>query len=90
MYLHNLEEVKEKNTQRYVEGVKETIFRLNQRGIKQYIYNYYSRLREPVFVDEIARRLQEIFVDSEIVVHKADPNNKTHPDRICIDWSQKN
>jgi len=88
MYLHNLEEVKEKNTQRYVEGVKDTIFRLNQQGVKQYIYNYYSLLREPVVVDEIARRLQEIFVDSEIVVHKADPNS-SYPDRISIDWSNK-
>jgi hypothetical protein len=88
MYLQNLEEIKEKNTQRYVEGVKETIFRLNQQGVKQYTYNYHSQLREPVVVDEIARRLQEIFVDSEIVVHKADPN-RSDPDRICVDWSNK-
>ena len=87
MYLHNLEEVKEKNTQRYVESIKEIIFRLNLQGIKQCIYNYHSQLREPVVVDEIARRLQEIFIDSEIVVHRADPNHKTHPDRICVDWS---
>lgn len=89
IYLHNLEEVKEKNTQRYVESIKENVFRLNLQGIKQCIYNYHSQLREPVVVDEIARRLQEIFVDSEIVVHRADPNHKTHPDRICIDWSNK-
>lgn len=88
MYLQNLEEVKEKNIQRYVESIKFTIIRLNQKGTKQYIYNHHSHLREQDVVSEIARRLQENFIDSEIVFHKAD-TNCSDPDRIFIDWSPK-
>jgi len=86
MYLQNLEEEKEKNIQQYVNSIKDTIFRLNQKGTTKYVHVHYGQRREQDIVSEIARRLYEIFIDSEIVVHKADPDS-SDPDSISINWS---
>jgi len=82
MYEENIIEVKEKHIQKYVDDAQQTIIRLNNKGDKQYTKYFFKE--EPEIIEEVRRRLYEIFIDCEVVFHKADMNSE---DRIFIDWS---
>ena len=67
---------REETIQKYVDSIKNTVFSYNAEGKTTYTHVHYG---QPDVVKEVARRLQEIFIDSEVGV--------VQPDRIVLDWS---
>ena len=82
MYEENIIEVKKKQIQKYVDHIQQTIILFNNQGDKQYTKYFYNEEKE--IIEEVRRRLYEIFIDCEVIFHKADDKYK---DRIFIDWS---
>lgn len=82
MYEENIIEVKKKQIQKYVDHIQQTIILFNNQGDKQYTKYFYNEEKE--IIEEVRRRLYEIFIDCEVIFHKADIN---YEDRIFIDWS---
>lgn len=79
-------ESNEKKIEAYVDTIKNKILITNCNGNTKYTYFFYKNFNKEKdeTINEIARRLQEIFIDSEVIYHKADTYED---DRICIDWT---
>ena len=82
MYEQNLKKIKEEILKNYVTYIKEAVIRLNNNGDTKYTYVFYKEKR--AIIQEVARRLQEIFIDCEILVDK-ESNDFT--DKLFIDWT---
>jgi len=88
-YTENQKEIHEKNMQTYVANIQERVLRLNIQGHKSLRYPFYKYCSigaNPDTIKEIVRRLQEIFIDSDITFEE---NSQGYSDsQIMIDWSE--
>lgn len=88
MYTKNVVKIHENKIQAYVTFIQERILNSNDHGDKMYSYYFHkscnSNHEPPEIGEEIARRLQNIFVDSEINYHKENAYNESY---ISIHWS---
>ena len=82
MYEENIIEIKNGHIQNYVDQIKESIIRLNNKGEKKYTKYFYKEDED--VIKEVSRRLYDIFVDCEITCYTGDESE----DRIFIDWSE--
>ena len=76
LYTEHVMLMKGRKIKEYVTYIRERILHFNNNGDKQYCYAFMKK-EEPEMVQEIIKRLQEMFIDSEIV-------NKQHS--ITIRW----
>jgi hypothetical protein len=86
LYSETIIEANDKKIQGYVDTIKEKILISNCNGNKTHTYHFYKNFKKEnsETINEIKRRLQEIFIDSEIIYYKADAYED---DRIFIDWT---
>jgi hypothetical protein len=86
LYTETIIEANKKKIDCYVDTIKGKILASNCNGNKNYIYTFYKNLNKEneETIKEVMRRLQEIFIDSEIIFNKADAYGD---DRISIDWT---
>jgi hypothetical protein len=79
-FLDSLPKIPESVIQHYVTNIQERVVLMNKDGYTNYQHHFYKGCgldnRFDV-VREIARRLQDIFLDSEVVCHKNSPSHCT-------------
>ena len=83
-YTENLKKTNENKIQSYVAFIQEKVLSMYDKGDKSYCYIFHRGYDEKSeIVKEVARRLQEIFIDSKVIFHekKAYTNNQ-----IVISW----
>lgn len=81
LYTEHVMLMKEKKIREYVMFIRERILLYNHNGDKQYCYTFIKK-EEPEMVDEIVKRLQDMFIDSEIIV-----NNNDRHDSFVVRWN---
>lgn len=77
-YQATLSEIPESVIQDYVTNIQERVLLVNHQGHTNYILHFYKGCgleNRPDVVREIARRVQAIFVDSDVVFHKNAPSH---------------
>lgn len=86
LYTENLAITNEKNIQLYVINIHNKILEMNNKGDKSYCHIFHKTTgngEEPAVIREIARRLQEIFADSDVIFHE---KNGYTESQIIINW----
>ena len=81
MYEENIVEIKNGHIQNYVDQIKESIIRLNNKGEKKYTKYFYKENED--IMKEVSRRLYEIFIDCEVTCYTSNESEY----RIFIDWT---
>jgi len=88
-YTENQKEIHEKNMQTYIANIQEKVLLMNIQGLKSLRYPFYKYCsigKNPDTIKEIVRRLQEIFIDSDIMFKET--NEGYSDSQIMIDWSE--
>ena len=81
LYEENNEENRKAFIEFYVNEIKESIIRLNNKGETQYTKYFYKE--DEAVLKEISRRLYDIFIDCEVTYC----NSNIFKNRIFIDWT---
>jgi hypothetical protein len=83
-YTENLKKTNENKIQACVAFIQEKVLTINDKGDKSYCYIFHKGYDEkPEIVKEVARRLQEIFIDSKVIFHE---KNAYTDNQIIISW----
>ena len=85
----NVNSIVRKNEERiklYVDYIKQIIIKRSEEGDVFCVYNCDKKAKNESdeLIQEVIIRLQKIFIDMNIVYHKADGKSDTH---ITFDWS---
>jgi hypothetical protein len=91
LYTKNRKVFTEQNIQAYVQCIVRRVLLFNEKGHTTYshFFNKGSGLEDrPEVVQEIARKIQEIFVDSDVIFYAKGSTDNGTGCQIVINWEK--